>query len=211
MVVVIGDIHGCAKSLEKLLQEIPGDAEIYSTGDLIDRGPDSRRVISLCIERGVKPVMGNHEDMLLDYLDGTNRYGYGVFFMNGGMSTLDSYGGSIPVDHLEYIRSFPLYVETEHFILSHAGVHFMKTLDDACDLGRDMNFNILWNRAELADLGKLQVIGHTPVPEVTELKRGDKVVGVNIDTGCVYPSLGRLTALSFPGREVFQVPCSDDW
>lgn len=207
--VIIGDIHGCLKSLEKLLEQIPADAEIYSTGDLVDRGPDSKGVVSLCVERGIKPVMGNHEHMLLDYLDDTGIYGHGVFFMNGGLKTLNSYGGRMPSAHLDYIRSFPLYIETEYFILSHAGVHQMRTLEEACDLGRDMDTNIIWNRGDIADLGKLQVIGHSPMREEVELKKGEKVAGINIDTGCVYPYLGKLTAISFPDMKIYQVKCLD--
>ena len=45
--IVIGDIHGCSKSLEYLLDKIPGGRQIYSTGDLIDRGPDPAGVVSI--------------------------------------------------------------------------------------------------------------------------------------------------------------------
>lgn len=207
--VVIGDIHGCADSLAKLLEMISHDEKIYSTGDLIDRGPDSKGVVSLCMARGVMPVMGNHEHMLIDYLDETGIYGPGVFLFNGGGKTLLSYNYKIPADHLEYIRSFPLYIETEHFFLSHAGIHFQKDLNGACDLKKNIEHNIIWNRGPLADIHKLQIVGHTPVPYVKELQTNGEVVGINIDTGCVYSALGKLSALRFPANEVIQVDCLD--
>jgi hypothetical protein len=38
---------------------------IYTVGDLIDRGLDSKSVIQFCIDNNIKPVMGNREDMLI--------------------------------------------------------------------------------------------------------------------------------------------------
>ena len=208
-IFVIGDIHGCTDTLELLLEKIPLDAEVYSTGDIIDRGPESRRAVSLCIERGVRAVMGNHEHMLLDHLDGTKKYPRGVFARNGGLKTLASYEGNISPEHLEYIRSMPLYIETEHFILSHAGVGLMQTLESACRLEENLEINILWNRGRLADVGKMQVIGHCPVKAPKEYHIGEKQVGINIDTGCVFPHFGTLTAMSFPDMSFVRVEYKD--
>ncbi|MDT8318517.1 MAG: metallophosphoesterase [bacterium] len=210
---IIGDIHGCAETLEALLTHIPSNAEIYTTGDLIDRGPGSRRVISTCMERGIKSVMGNHEHMLLDYLDESGIYPRGLFFQNGGRQTLKNYDSKLPQiapEHIDYLRGMPLYIETEHFILSHAGVHFMKNMREACDIAKGLEHNILWNRAKLADLGKLQVIGHTPVREVRRARSGDKISSINIDTGCYSQDFGKLTAISIPDLELIQLPCIDD-
>lgn len=209
---IIGDIHGCADTFAELLKHLPSNAEIYTTGDLIDRGPGSRRVISICLERGIKSVMGNHEHMLLDFLDKTSLYPKGLFFQNGGRETIKNYGSNlldVAPGHVDYLRSMPLYIETEHFILSHAGVHFMKDIEEACDLSDVGGHNVLWNRAGLADLGKLQVIGHTPVNEVDKIRSGDKMFALNIDTGCYSPDFGKLTAISIPELKVIQVPCID--
>ena len=50
---VIGDIHGCAATLRRLVDEIlrpaPED-RIYLLGDLIDRGPDSKGVLDFIFE-----------------------------------------------------------------------------------------------------------------------------------------------------------------
>jgi len=207
--VVIGDIHGCIKSLENLLEKIPDAREIYSTGDLIDRGPDPPAVVSLCIERGIKPVMGNHEHMFLDYIDNTGVYERGLFLMNGGASTLASYGESLNEEHLDFMRSLPLYIETDHFILSHAGVHERKTLKEACEPGREARPHILWNRYGLADIGKLQIVGHNVKKEVTMINGDRGLIGISLDTGCVYPHFGKLSAMSFPDMNLVQVDCVD--
>jgi len=208
-VFVIGDIHGCAHTLELLLKKIPSGSKIYATGDLIDRGPHSRRVLSICIERGIRAVMGNHEHMLLDYLDGGGLYGNGLFVRNGGLKTLNNYAGKIDAGHLEYIRSMPLYIETEHFILSHAGIGIMQTLESACMLEKNMEINILWNRGRLADMGKMQVVGHCPVKDPKEYHIKESLAGINIDTGCVFPHFGVLTAMCFPDMSFIRIECKD--
>jgi hypothetical protein len=50
-VAVIGDIHGRLDLLEKLLLRLPKNILILVTGDICDRGPDSRGVIDLLIAR----------------------------------------------------------------------------------------------------------------------------------------------------------------
>lgn len=210
--VIIGDIHGCIKSLKKLLSIIPKDREIYSVGDLIDRGPDPKSVVSLCRDQGIRPVMGNHEHLLLDYLDGSSLYGPGVFMANGGQSTLLSYGHKISGDHLDFFSTLPLYIETKYFFLSHAGIHPSMTIEKACDVNKRNALNILWNRGRLANFGKpqvIQVIGHSPVTKPLKYRSNDETYGINIDTGCVYPAMGKLTAISFPERQIYQVACED--
>lgn len=201
----IGDIHGCAKTLERLLAEIPSGNEVYAVGDLIDRGPDSSKVVAICIEYGIRSVMGNHEHMFLDYLDGSPYYGRGLFFANGGKKTMESYGSSIPRDHLDYLRSLPYYIEKDDFLLSHAGVHFSYTLEEASNIRDDCHFNLLWNRSHLADTGKLQIVGHTYNHNVIEVREKGKLIGVNIDTGCCHDGYGKLTAISLPDLNTIQV------
>jgi serine/threonine protein phosphatase 1 len=50
--IVIGDIHGCLKTLQQLLEKKvrpdTGD-ELYFVGDYIDRGPDSKGVLDYLI------------------------------------------------------------------------------------------------------------------------------------------------------------------
>lgn len=206
---IIGDMHGCAKSLERLLEKIPDEEQLFSTGDLIDRGPDSKRVVSLCIERGIRSVMGNHEHMFFDYIDGAKYYGSGTYLMNGGDKTINDYKEGLSSQHMEYLKALPLYIETEHFFLSHAGIHFMKTIDEASDLTLDMEHNILWNRAGLADLGKPQVIGHNMQSNVSKEMKEDKLISVNIDTGCCNPDFGKLTAISMPDGKIISINCCD--
>src|SRR5690242_17282810 len=78
-VFAIGDVHGCAAELEALLKSIAGlaaEAEgrrrLIYLGDMINRGPNSVRVLGLWARgeeaHGVDHVdrlMGNHEIMMM--------------------------------------------------------------------------------------------------------------------------------------------------
>jgi serine/threonine protein phosphatase 1 len=78
-VFAVGDVHGCAEELVSLLQSISslarnaeGKRRLVYLGDMINRGPDSARVLELWAEdqevRGVDHIdrlMGNHEIMMM--------------------------------------------------------------------------------------------------------------------------------------------------
>lgn len=103
--VVIGDVHGRFDLLEPLLErlardpDLAGDRDLILAGDLMDRGPASAEVIDLAraLEaeqpHRVTALMGNHEAMLIDFLDGKSR---SVWLRAGGMDTLQSFGVTIP-------------------------------------------------------------------------------------------------------------------
>ena len=60
---VIGDVHGEYEKLLLLLSKLPKDAIVCFTGDLIDRGEESAKVVELVINNGYFCVLGNHEVM----------------------------------------------------------------------------------------------------------------------------------------------------
>ena len=69
--IAIGDIHGCAIALAKLIEAVAPqpDDTVVPLGDYVDRGIDSRGVIDQLISLAgrcrVVPILGNHEEMLL--------------------------------------------------------------------------------------------------------------------------------------------------
>ena len=87
--IVIGDIHGCVKTLHKLLfhiLNIQKEDDIYFLGDYIDRGPSIKDVIDLILmlkEQDFKiyTLMGNHEKMLLDAYYLQNNWDYGMIMV----------------------------------------------------------------------------------------------------------------------------------
>lgn len=52
--IVVGDIHGCYRELMLLLEKVKYDENedaLISAGDLVDRGPDSARVVKFFVSR----------------------------------------------------------------------------------------------------------------------------------------------------------------
>ncbi len=89
---IIGDIHGRADLLEDLLQRIPEGFQIVCVGDYVDRGEQSSEVIRMLVERtDVICLKGNHEDMLLKFLEDPERHG-DRWLRYGGLQTLHSFG-----------------------------------------------------------------------------------------------------------------------
>jgi serine/threonine protein phosphatase 1 len=207
---IIGDIHGCLSPLEELLALVEGLADTFVfLGDYIDRGPDSKAVINRILEfQKVRPqtvtLMGNHEMMLLDYLQGHDE----EYFLNaGGRDTLASYGISpdigpkavkalLPQEHLDFFSSLPFIWEDRHGIYVHAG------LEPGVETFHQVAACCVWIRDEFVrsryPFEKTVVFGHTVFrePKVEKYKIG-------IDTGAVYG--GELTALLLPQREFVSV------
>ncbi|ARA93953.1 MAG: serine/threonine protein phosphatase [Bacteroidetes bacterium] len=214
--IAIGDIHGCARTLDRLLERLAPSADdhLVFVGDYIDRGPDSNGVISrlLALRDQVRCTFlrGNHEALMLGYLD---QGEYDLWHVNGGAATLDSYVTDsahrhvdIPTAHLDFIRSTALYADTPDFFFVHAGLK--PHLSIAENLARYDEDVFLWERGHLQarELAweKCVVCGHTPQPEPINRERL-----IAIDTGCVYhlhPQLGRLTAVRLPERTFVSVP-----
>lgn len=66
--VFVGDIHGCKHELVMLLDKMkfnPKHDHLITTGDMIDKGPDSLGVVDLLLEMNASCVRGNHEDRVL--------------------------------------------------------------------------------------------------------------------------------------------------
>jgi len=67
---VIGDIHGCYGPLQRILDEInydPTTDKLWFTGDLVNRGPHSLKVVRFVKSLGDQciTVLGNHDIHLL--------------------------------------------------------------------------------------------------------------------------------------------------
>lgn len=65
--IIVGDVHGCAGELRRLLEGLALDSadRVLFVGDLVARGPDSRGVLSIYREVRGRSVLGNHEWRLL--------------------------------------------------------------------------------------------------------------------------------------------------
>jgi serine/threonine protein phosphatase 1 len=199
---IVGDVHGCLDMLKRLMGIIgwsPEADRLIFLGDFIDRGSQSRGVVEYVMEivklsERVECVMGNHERILLDFIDGKD---VNTFFLNGGLATLNSYrtdqqkqaGFLIPDDHLLFFRSLKLLIELEDYYVVHAG------LRPGLPIANQSTEDMLWIRDSFIFsnyfFGKRVIFGHTPFaqPLVMENKIG-------LDTGAVYGN--KLTCLELP-------------
>ncbi len=225
LVYAVGDVHGRADLLEKMHAailkdslDVPAERKlVVYLGDYVDRGPSSKKVVDILLERpltGFERVhlMGNHEAFLIEFLNDLEA-GPGWFF-NGGLATLSSYGvkigkhdelsydvlqrvqeefrGKMPESHRDFYKNLEFSRTEGDFFFVHAGIRPGVALDNQTD--EDM----LWIREEFLgseeDYGKVIVHGHTITwePEVRPNRIG-------IDTGAF--ASGVLTALVLEGRE----------
>ncbi|MFN0120851.1 MAG: metallophosphoesterase family protein [Blastocatellia bacterium] len=224
--LVIGDIHGKLSLLDKLLVETgykAGADRLVFIGDLIDRGEDSRgvvtRVMALQNEAPdlVVVLRGNHEAMMIDALTTPDERGGNekaeLWYFNGGIETLQSYEGEngqveLPEEHVRFLATLPTWFEDEHAIYVHAAMIQMRDGSFAHPREEPDNPELFWSRNRdffAGYKGKTVIFGHTITgmifgePEKVWLR--DSLIGV--DTGAYVT--GVLSAVELPSRGVFSV------
>ena len=117
---VIGDIHGCWLTLQRLLEKIewnPAMDELWLVGDLVNRGPFSLEVLRWAVDHDdhVTAVLGNHDLYLLARACGVAP--------GKKSDTLDEVlAAPDRGDLLEWLRNRPLMHQFGRFVLVHAGL-----------------------------------------------------------------------------------------
>jgi serine/threonine protein phosphatase 1 len=216
----VGDMHGRADLLSELFMRIDDDLKARPItnsiqvflGDYIDRGPNSRQVIDLLIERrrqrDVLFLKGNHEDCMLRFLSDPTVL---PAWQNiGGANTLLSYGveptrrddpesqhkvcaalrQAMPDSHRRFIGGLALSFTCGDFFFVHAGAR------PGIPLQKQSQRDLLWIRDDFLlheeDFGGVVVHGHTPTykPDIRSNR-------INIDTGAY--ATGQLTCLVLQG------------
>ncbi len=132
---VLGDLHGTTDLLRALMAHVAFDPDkdrLFSVGDLVDRGEDSPGGLALLLEPWVHAVIGNHEDMMLDFLKPRSDQKYPMessggkpdhaFLFNGGEAWFGDY--RMPEGVKERLESLPLLIVigegSERFHVVHA-------------------------------------------------------------------------------------------
>jgi predicted phosphodiesterase len=206
--IAIGDIHGCHLEFAELLDRLEParDDRIVLLGDLVNRGPDSCRVLDLARSARAIALLGNHELRLLKYrrtgdlkyakehdLDTYERLrpqdwamleAMPLTFEEPELNTVFVHGGFLPGD--PWHRQ-PAEVVTRIQVVDRDGRPNKRSAAPDAPLWAD-----LWSRPPFV------VYGHTPRPEIYKLKWS-----VGIDTACVMG--GSLTAYVLPERNFVQV------
>lgn len=230
VVYAVGDIHGRADLLDRLLARVREDAAARSErrkvlvflGDYIDRGPESRRVIDLLAAEdpdGPERVFlkGNHEDAMLGFL-ASPEIGF-QWLGFGGAATLRSYGvdphaahvdGGFELLRRELARALPLSHRRflDRLALCHEEGDYLFVhagVRPGIPLDRQDPDDLIWIRGAFLesreDFGKTVVHGHSIAP-LPELRANR----IGIDTGAF--ATGVLTCLVLRGarRAFIQTP-----
>lgn len=229
---VVGDIHGRCAQLLNLLDMVPRDPDtdtLVLLGDLIDRGADAPGCVShalkLCQENPERVIClrGNHEQMLMDFLDGQSNLW--LTPVVGGERTFEQYTGQsirvdsekdldemrelfaqkFPAEQLAFFEELPFYHEDEFAIYVHAGLDEGKHPSESSPMSllwlRDMDFYKNYR-------GKPCIFGHTPTPLLPlrgRLGRHGIYIShsaVGLDTG--YNHQSPLSCLSLPDFTLYQ-------
>ncbi|SLN19298.1 diadenosine tetraphosphatase [Roseivivax jejudonensis] len=221
-IFAVGDIHGQADELDRVLRLIDADPDAGATvvflGDLVDRGPDSRRVIET-VRAGQESgrdwisLLGNHDLFFRDFLDPRGmsdaEAAHWLGPNLGGDATLASYGidprsadiaavraiarEQVDPAHQEWLAGLAPSHETAAQIFVHAGI-----MPGVPFEAQDPD-DLVWIRepflSDPRDHGRLVVHGHTAAEG--PVHRGNRV---NLDGGAGF---GRpLCAAILHGAEV---------
>jgi serine/threonine protein phosphatase 1 len=222
-VYAFGDLHGRADLFVRLRSAIAEDLErspvdapiVVGLGDYIDRGPDSRGVVEAptggFASAELVALRGNHEQMLLWFLEDPARHG-AAWLRWGGDATLRSYGidprlyagalrdyrairdelaRQMPLRHLLFVQRLATSFEAGDYFFAHAGVRPGVALD------RQADDDLLWIREAFTTTNisfpKCIAHGHT----ITEKPHFGRFT-INVDTGAY--STNQLTCVVLDGE-----------
>lgn len=203
---VVGDIHGMFPHLRALLGQLGFDGlsdRLFSVGDLIDRGPESKEAVIWLEYPWFHAVRGNHEQFVLDsddpeQLDVWMRYnggGWWVTLTDEERATTKTRFARLPL---------AIEVETAKGVVGivHADVPPIITWDRFLALleagDRDAAYYAMWSRHRIQGgcssslvMGRVERVycGHTPIRNVLDM--GNVYF---IDTGAVYCQEGYAEA-----------------
>ncbi|MEQ1564245.1 MAG: metallophosphoesterase [Myxococcota bacterium] len=172
---VVGDIHANARALQEaldLVQSRPIDQLIF-LGDLLTYGPDVDEVLALVQEEtedGAQLILGNHDAMYLDLLDGNQAYFDGL-----PLWIRESVDWTLGQLDAELFRSLPFAKEwvAESTLVAHANPfdaedsgqpnwRYLNQLDDYAEAARCLRDRDL----------RVGVFGHTHRARIVEWPSG---------------------------------------
>ncbi|MEM7471326.1 MAG: metallophosphoesterase [Pseudomonadota bacterium] len=207
---VVGDIHGRADLLEELLEKVDAaigerglkGPKLVFVGNLIDHGPQSERVLERLRELStefpdnVVCLLGNHEQMLLDFLD-TPVARCARWAKEGADATFSSYEislgesgltsdnadaaaeflkGALRSKRLDWLRQRPSHLVSGNVHVVHAAA------DPRRAMSEQSTRVLTWGHPEFLTVARNDaqwiVHGHSRVEDV-----GEKDGRIGIDTG----------------------------
>ena len=204
--LIVGDVHGCFDELMLLLQKAGYQSRCHRLillGDLINKGPDSFKVLSHVRQNNVEALIGNHEWKFIQDVEKNLSLPIALEHLKKDM-------GSHLNEWLDWMKSWPVYIEDDHFLAVHGGLvpgehPGQSKVENLVNIrywdgeGKNMKnpSDPAWH--DLYTGSKLIVYAHW-AQQGLKIKENS----ICLDTGCVYG--GYLTGLWLPERELVQVP-----
>ena len=215
---IIPDIHGCAKTLKTLLEnllKVSKEDELFFLGDYIDRGPSGKEVIDYLMNleadgQRIHCLRGNHEEYCIQSWE--NDQSFRLFKPGiqklwesvGAKETYKSFGGKRPRDiperYIEWMRKLDYYYELENYILVHAGMNFKieNPFEDRHSMVSVRSFKVDFSKTG----GRRIIHGHIPmdysfIDLVIHQPKGYDFIA--LDNGVFYadtPGMGNLMAFN---------------
>lgn len=205
--LIIGDIHGCFTELQELLNQagVADDDRILALGDIVDRGPDSVRVLDFFSHSPTRlSLMGNHERK---HVRGARHE---VRLAASQIISRKEFGEAYP-QALEQMAALPLFLELPEAVLVHGylepGIPLAEQRDTVVcgTMGGDHYLRSQYEQPwyALYDGEKPVIVGHHD-----HLHNGQPFIFQDrvfcLDTSCVHG--GALTGLLLPEFKIVSVP-----
>ena len=221
---MVGDLHGMFSVLESQLDKLDFDTEIdrvFSVGDLIDRGPESYRVLEFINKPWFHAIKGNHEMMLLEAKH--KKTNYRSWVKNNGGEWWEDIDQKTQSQIREQLQELPVAMEvdcdTGKVGIVHAdipvGITWQK-LVHSIHFDEEIRDYLMWSRnrykyieltgeTERVEGVDLVVMGHTPIAKARKISNL-----YYIDTGASFlqeEDLGHLTLLQIhPKIKCYEYP-----
>ena len=170
----LSDIHGCYSLFCRLLEEIRfgGGDTLYVLGDIIDKGPESVRLLRLLFSMpNAYCIAGNHEYDFLKYYRGLMRHARDYDAVLETLRGCFPDGALLDWETVDEIERLPYFIGKEQWIGVHAGLpcHADGTLVPPKEASVEQL--VYDRRFKDADVlpkgGKCVLYGHTPARYLT--------------------------------------------
>ena len=226
--LVIGDIHGGLRALHQIMERanVTQNDTLLFLGDYVDGWSQSPDVIDYLINLNEHQncifIRGNHDELLLDWLQNKNEnIDEGMWFKHGGEATVIAYSKvseSTISKHISFLKSLEnYYLDDQNRLFIHAGFTNMNGINYEYFPKLFYWDRTLWETALALDktieqddvyyprrftLYKEIYIGHTPVTKIGETIPIQKACVWNVDTGAAFK--GPLTIMDVDTKQFWQ-------
>ena len=226
--LVIGDIHGGFRALLQVLERanVTATDQLIFLGDYVDGWSESPQVIDFLMELNQRQscvfLRGNHDELLLDYLEGNfENIDQNLWYKHGGKATVDAYAvvsEEKKLLHIAFLKQLQnYYLDEKNRLFVHAGFTNLHGVEFEYFPKLFYWDRTLWEMALVLD-EKLEktdllypnrlkiyaeiVIGHTPTTRINQMQPVHKACVGNIDTGAAFK--GKLTIMDIDTKVFWQ-------